>query len=387
MSRKWIKIIFIITFILLVLSGFLVVRLQWYSVKNKQLDRVLMTAQIAEATLSKESITKLDANLSDLNKPEYKYIKNSLMDIVRLDPEISFAYLYVQRNGNIYFLVDSEPVSSDDYSPPGQEYQEASVEDKQPFLDAKPLVTKPAKDRWGEWVSVLVPVFDQSNEEVIAVFALDYPAADWYHQELRETARVALYFLFLLLLLISFYHIILKNRSIRENEAKFRAFLDSSQDAVIVINKKKKVILWNKAAHKTFGYIGSEIIGKELSNYLNFKDSAKAKVNFLESIYLNKYKTIDSLVELSVNNKEGKQIIVELSFSRVLINSDLHVIFIIRDITKRKKTDELIKKSVEEKNIIIDESERINKLMIGRELEMIKLKKKILELSNKLNNL
>lgn len=383
MSNKWLKYIFIVLFILIVVAGFLVVSFQWKLVKNKQLDHVLRTAQIAEATLSKEAITKLDFDSSDLSKPEYKYIKNSLMDIVKLDPEISFAYLYVQKNDKIYFLADSEPATSSDYSPPGQEYQEASVQDKQPFLDAKPLITKPTSDRWGEWVSVLVPVIDKKNEDVLAIFALDYPADSWYDQELRETARVALYFLFLLLLLVSFYRIIIRTRRIKENEAKFHAFLDSSQDAVVATEKNKKIILWNKSAQKIFGYLESEIIGQKINKYLNFQDNLKARHNFLESIYADKSESKESLVELVVNTKEAKQIIVELSFARVLINRSSYIIFIIRDITKRKKTDELIKKSVEEKNIIIAESNRMNKLMIGRELEMIKLKKKILELNNK----
>ena len=49
----------------------------------------------------------------------------------------------------------------------------------------------------------------------------------------------------------------------------------------------------------------------------------------------------------------------------------------LRDVTKRRETEEKLREKM-------DELERFNKLMIGRELRMVELKKRIKELEEKL---
>jgi len=39
---------------------------------------------------------------------------------------VRFIYLNGSKNGKIFFYVDSENLDSPDYSPPGQQYEEAS---------------------------------------------------------------------------------------------------------------------------------------------------------------------------------------------------------------------------------------------------------------------
>ena len=53
-------------------------------------------------------------------------------------------------------------------------------------------VTQPAADRWGRWVSVLVPVTDPLTAKTVAVLAMDYPAAQWYNLAVYQTAEAGI---------------------------------------------------------------------------------------------------------------------------------------------------------------------------------------------------
>jgi len=97
----------------------------------------LKIAAVAEAGIMEDDIAGLSLDGSDLKKKEYIEIKYSLQEIVSAYDDIRFAYIFVLKNEKIYLAADSEPVDSEDYSPPGQEYTEATDLDKQPFFDGE----------------------------------------------------------------------------------------------------------------------------------------------------------------------------------------------------------------------------------------------------------
>lgn len=177
----------------------------WKNGVEETEDHAFKHATSVEAAFQKSSLFGLKADPSDLERPEYQEIKDSLMHIAQKDSWIRFAYIYVERDGNIYFLADSEPADSEDYSPPGQLYYEADEETFLPIKSGIPVLTAPAADRWGTWVSVLVPMKDRITGETIAVLGVDYPAEDWYDDALNRTLQTAAIAAFIEILIISLY--------------------------------------------------------------------------------------------------------------------------------------------------------------------------------------
>ena len=53
--------------------------------------------------------------------------------------------------------------------------------------------------------------------------------------------------------------------AIRASEALRRAVLDSVQDAIVAIDDADRIILFNKAAERHFGYPGTEIVGQPVN--------------------------------------------------------------------------------------------------------------------------
>lgn len=69
-------------------------------------------------------------------------------------------------------------------------------------MDGKSILTKPTTDRWGTWVSALVPIKDQQTGKVIAVFGVDYPAKQWYGEAVNHVVKTAVVVMCIFLLIL-----------------------------------------------------------------------------------------------------------------------------------------------------------------------------------------
>ena len=149
------------------------------------------TRQVAQA-LNIRSIRSLSGNEADINSPIYMRLKEQLATVRSANPKVRFAYLMGRKpDGTIFFFVDSEPTDSKDYSPPGQVFQEATESDRRVFASRKEAVDGPVADRWGTWVSALVPILDPktamyglaTKEDAQAMVG---KAVDFYRKNGRE---------------------------------------------------------------------------------------------------------------------------------------------------------------------------------------------------------
>ena len=165
--------------IMFVLSGFYL-RFAWNRYQDEAAAEAIMLVQSLQSVLYPEDIGKLSGDADDLAKPEYSMLKNGLTRLTAVKNPIKFAYLMGERNGDIIFLLDSESPESPDYSPPGQVYTEANATIWETFASGKAVLDAPTPDRWGTWISALVPIKNPVDGRVIAVLGLDYEASEWY---------------------------------------------------------------------------------------------------------------------------------------------------------------------------------------------------------------
>ena len=144
---------------------------------------LLVQTQLAESTVKVKSIRGLTGTATDLTSPDYTEVKEQLRRIRAALPDCRFTYLLGKKNdGTIIFMVDSELPDSQDYSPPGQPFPEASDACKQVFATGQKITEGPVDDRWGRWISGLVPVIDQQSKQCVAVFGIDVDAKNWNRQ-------------------------------------------------------------------------------------------------------------------------------------------------------------------------------------------------------------
>jgi len=220
-------------------------RFSWNRYNEIASSEAIMLAESVESVIHPEHILELSGSKEDTAKPEYIMTKLSLSELVKTTNPIRFAYIMSQRNGKIIILLDSEPPDSPDYSPPGQIYDEADEAFRSVFKSDKTKLLGPTTDRWGRWISALVPIKDPENGEVFAVFGVDYSASEW-NDRLRERMIpdlvIVISLLILFFVLLRFWS---QNFTLREvskklalNEALYRSVFDQAPIGIAIVNDK-----------------------------------------------------------------------------------------------------------------------------------------------------
>lgn len=189
----------LVTVSLVVIGALCITGLTLHSDRGLRQD-LLKQAHLVASAVDSQQIQALTGSIADLDTSEYQWLKQQLSEIRSANSAYRFIYLMGRTaEGSVFFYVDSEPAGSEDESPPGQQYTEASARVLQAFATALPITEGPETDRWGTWLTALVPLTDPQTGQVIAVLGIDIDAHDWCWM---VTARAALPVTLLLLLLI-----------------------------------------------------------------------------------------------------------------------------------------------------------------------------------------
>lgn len=195
----------------------------------------LSRVNLAAAAVPQAEVRDLTWNLSDLTSPAYADLKHLMTAMVHSEYDLRFVLLAGLRDGKAVFIVDSEPPTSADYSPPGQIYEEAAADYVDGMRSRKPFVLGPVTDRWGTWIIASAPI-NTGDPAVIANAELDISAANW-EQSIRAARLPAFIVGFLLLILsLTFF-------DAHERVAESLSRMKSSRDAAEAASRAKSEFL------------------------------------------------------------------------------------------------------------------------------------------------
>ncbi|MCX8156537.1 MAG: CHASE domain-containing protein [Verrucomicrobiae bacterium] len=191
------------------------------------------TAELMAQTLPLEEIRALEGRPEDVHKPVYERLKAQFKALQKSVPDCRFIYLLGRRaDGRLFFFLDGEPPESPDYSPPGQVFSEAQPGFYQVFDRWMPLVTGPNTDRWGTWVTALVPLNAGRKDGVPVVLALDWDASDWKRRVFREAMLPVIVFTLAVLIFLGFCLGLFKHRM--KLGLKAPAWMDYLESGIVV---------------------------------------------------------------------------------------------------------------------------------------------------------
>lgn len=135
---------------------------------------------------------------------------------------------------------------------------------------------------------------------------------------------------------------------IRDSEEKRRLIMSAALDAIICIDTEGMVTFWNPQAEQIFGWKQDEVMGKRLSSIIIPEAYRQMHDHGMEQYKVTgKGPALNVLLELNAINREGTMFPIELTVLPIQQESDSFFCAFIRDITERKKSETLIRRTHE----------------------------------------
>jgi PAS domain S-box-containing protein len=391
--NKWL----IIAIIAIIASGMLLTLWSVQREDNLLREDLLSKTRLIQAGIDTGHVIALTGTDADLVSVDYQSLKDHFAQVKSTDPLIRFVYILGQQpDGKVIFLIDSEPPGSEDYSPPGQAYPEASGILLNAFISGNETTEGPVTDRWGTWVSGLVPITDPRTGRIIALLGTDIDARDWTVQIIVASAPAVIAVLLLLLLLLIFYYVLQRNdrerqilstseAAIKESERRLTDIINFLPDATLVIDKQGKVISWNKAMEEMTGIPADAMVGKGEYEY-SIPFYGERRPILIDRVF-------NDTEELRKNypfiQKEGNKFFSEIYIPRLFGGKGAYLWFIvaplydtrgtvigaietIRDITTRKLAEDALQKSEEQFRTVFEKGQ-LGMVMVDEKFRFLKI--------------
>jgi PAS domain S-box-containing protein len=135
----------------------------------------------------------------------------------------------------------------------------------------------------------------------------------------------------------------------------FDAFLEAAPDAVVVVGREGRIAIVNTLTEKMFGYRREEMLGQSIEmlvperfRHMHERDRSGYERN-------PRTRPMGAGQELWGRRKDGTEFPVEISLSPLETEQGRLVTSIIRDTTERRVTEERIKASLREKEVLLKE--------------------------------
>jgi PAS domain S-box-containing protein len=134
-------------------------------------------------------------------------------------------------------------------------------------------------------------------------------------------------------------------KAVPESEEHLRSVAETATEAIITIDSTGKVVFWNPAAERMFGFSAEEMHGKPLPPIVP-ENLREIHQKAIERVFdTGKLKLSGHPVELTGLRKDGKEFPLEISMSLWQTKKKTFITAIIRDVSDRKKVEEQLRQS------------------------------------------
>ena len=133
-------------------------------------------------------------------------------------------------------------------------------------------------------------------------------------------------------------------KRLKASQKKFRTILDTATDAILSIDADHKIVLFNNAAQRIFGYSRSEVLGKNLNMIvpLQYGDHYRFVKRFMETKTPN---VMGQTLSITALKRGGKEFPIELGLSYHEMEGEITFTAIIRDVTSQKQLEKKLLQS------------------------------------------
>ena len=142
--------------------------------------------------------------------------------------------------------------------------------------------------------------------------------------------------------------------SLSASEEQFRQVVHAAPDGIVLADDDGKILSWNTAAERLFGYTEGEIRGQAVSSII----PPRYRENHQRGLEHAKVTGVSPLtgktIELSGLRKDGSEFPIEVSLSTWRFGGQMYSCGIVRDITLRKQAEAKLLQQQIEQQVLLD---------------------------------
>ena len=134
----------------------------------------------------------------------------------------------------------------------------------------------------------------------------------------------------------------------RESAARLSGIIQSTMDAIITVDERQDIVIFNPAAEQMFGCPAADVQGTPLEQFIppRFRAAHRTHINrFAETGVTTRRMGVQS--EIVGLRADGEEFPLEASISQVSVGGRKLFTVILRDITARRRADESLRESAE----------------------------------------
>ncbi|NLV87264.1 MAG: sensor domain-containing diguanylate cyclase, partial [Clostridiales bacterium] len=190
----------------------------WNKYQRMAKSEATQLALSVESLLHNEHIEPLTA-AGTANSPEAKLVEQTLTRLVEITDSVYYAYILKEQDGKMVVVADSSVASCAASRPTKRSCEETADINSLPFETGESLLTEAISLPCGDWIRALVPIYDLSGENVIAVLGLSYSSAQWRADLWKKMIPDILVAAFLGVLAFMLINLLNKNAKFKKAEA------------------------------------------------------------------------------------------------------------------------------------------------------------------------
>ena len=131
----------------------------------------------------------------------------------------------------------------------------------------------------------------------------------------------------------------------RHAEQLVQSILDNTLDAIITVDEHGRILAFNHAAEKTFGYAAADVIGGDVTVLMPEPHRSRHAEYVAEYLRSGIAKIIGANREVEAQRRDGSVIPVDLAVTEFFLDDRRHFIGIVRDISERRALESQLRQS------------------------------------------